>query len=170
MLDERGYRLSADVTTDWDRFQALVARADTQPAVEAMAGYRQALELVDGPPFQGALDAARMGWVLAEHLDMTISARIVDVAGQLANLALEHRDWDLAQWAVEKVLSLEPTREELYQAWMHAAGGAGRPGQVTDVYRRLCHMLQSVIDPLQEPSDESMQAFRRYTSGQAASR
>jgi DNA-binding SARP family transcriptional activator len=164
----QGYRLSEDVSSDWARFENLVRSACSQAPSEAMTGLRRALELVRGEPFSGALSSQFFEWVASEHLDLTLSAKIVDVAQDLGEMALEVDDYETVTWAVEKGLLLEPTREEMFRLWMHALGRVGRPGRVDDVYRRLKLVLCQRIHPLQEPQAESYRVWRRYTAGDPA--
>ena len=95
---------------------------------------------------------------------MTFAAKAVDVAQELGELALEVGDFPAVYWAVDKGLSLEPTREELFRLWMHALGREGRPAKVDDVYRRLKLVLRQRIHPLQEPQRESWEVWRSYTA------
>ena len=129
-----------------------------------MLSLRRALELVRGEPFRGALSSQFFEWVASEHLDLTLSAKAVDVSENLGELALQADDFDTVIWAVEKGLELEPTREEMFRLWMHAYGRTGRPAKVDDVYRRLVHLLRQRIHPLQEPQPESRQVWRTYTA------
>jgi DNA-binding SARP family transcriptional activator len=164
----QGYRLSADVSSDWSRFERHVSDARSQPPPQAMAHLRRALELVRGEPFSGALSSQFFEWVASEHLDLTLSAKIVDVAQDLGELALEADDHETVVWAVEKGLLLEPTREEMFRLWMHALGRQGRSGRVDDVYRRLKLVLRQRIHPLQEPQAESYAVWRSYMAGELA--
>ena len=68
----QGYRLSADVSSDWSRFERLVSDARSQPPQQAMAHLRRALELVRGEPFSGALSSQFFEWVASEHLDLCL--------------------------------------------------------------------------------------------------
>ena len=165
-----GYRLSSDVTSDWGRFERYVARSRGLARREAMACLRSALELVRGQPFGGAMSSQFFEWVASEHLDMTVSAKAVDVAQDLGELALEDGDLGTVAWAVEKGLQLEPTREEMFRLWMHALGRSGRPAKVDDVYRRLKLVLRQRIHPLQEPQEASRRVWRSYTSAEMAGR
>jgi DNA-binding SARP family transcriptional activator len=162
----QGYRLAEDVSSDWTRFERLVGSARSQGPHEAMAGLRRAMELVRGEPFSGAMSSQFFEWVASEHLDLTLSAKIVDVAEELGDLALEVGDYETVIWAVEKGLVLEPTREEMFRLWMHALGRMGRAGRVDDVYRRLKLVLRQRIHPLQEPQAESYSVWRTYAAGE----
>lgn len=163
-----GYRLGEDVTCDFERFERLVARARLQSTPRAIATLRQALELVRGQPFAGAISSQFFEWVASEHLDFMMSGKLVDVAQELAELAFETGDSSTVLWAVDKGLQLEPTREEMFRLWMHTLGQAGRPAKVDEVYRRLKLVLRQKLHPLQEPQPESREVWRRYTSMEVA--
>ncbi|MGH9105809.1 MAG: AfsR/SARP family transcriptional regulator [Acidimicrobiales bacterium] len=163
-----GYRLSDDVSCDWARFELEVANARHRGRDQALGGLRRALELVRGEPFGGALSSQFFEWVASEHLDMTLAAKVVDVAQDLGEMALEGGDFDTVVWAVDKGLQLEPTREEIYCLWMHALGRTGRPAKVDDVYRRLKLVLRQRIHPLQEPQAQSYEVWRSYMSADVA--
>ncbi len=165
----QGYRLVAEVTTDLARFEALLARARLASAPDAMGLLRMALELVRGEPFGGALSSQFFEWVASEHLDLTLTARVVDTAEELGELALDVGDFETVLWAVGKGLQLEPTREELFRLWMHALGRSERPAKVDDVYRRLMLVLRQRLHPLQEPQDASREVWRSYTEHAALS-
>ena len=162
------YLLAGAVSTDWRRFEGLIALASNQGPAEARGSYRRALEMVDGPPFGAAVSNEFFEWVCSEHLDLIIVAQVVDAADELAELSLAAQDFDTAIWAVEKGLSLDPAREQLYQHWMHALGRSGRTDHVSEIYRRLCSMLQKRIDPAQAPTPESEAIWRRYAVEEAS--
>ena len=164
----QGYRLASDVTSDWARFEKYLANARRQAPGEAVDSLRSALELVRGEPFAGALSSQFFEWVASEHLDLTFSARAVDAAQDLGQLALDAGDLETVVWAVEKGLLLEPTREEMFRLWMHALGRAGRPAKVDDVYRRLKTVLRQRIHALQEPQPETRAVWRMYTAAEVS--
>jgi len=160
----QGYRLVPEVTSDWARFETLVARAHRISSPAAIGVLRGALELVRGEPFGGALSSQFFAWVASEHLDLTLTARVVDTAEDLGELALEVGDFETVLWAVDKGLQLEPTREELFRLWMHALGRSDRPAKVDEVYRRLMLVLRQRLHPLQEPQEASREVWRSYTA------
>jgi DNA-binding SARP family transcriptional activator len=162
----QGYQLTSDVTCDWSRFGKLVSMARSQAPPEAALLLRAALELVRGEPFSGFLSSQFFEWVASEHLDLAISAKVVDAAEELGQLYLNAGDLDAVTWAVGKGLQLDPAREELFRLWMHALGQAGRPANVDEVYRRLRLILQRRIHPLQEPQPESREVWRTYTAAE----
>jgi DNA-binding SARP family transcriptional activator len=164
VLTPQGYRLTREVTSDWARFEKHVSMARALRGQEAAGHLRAALELVRGEPFGGAMASQFFEWVASEHLDMTMAAKVVDVAQDLGELALEAGDYPTVYWAVDKGLLLEPTREELFRLWMHALGREGRTAKVDDVYRRLKLVLRQRIHPLEEPQPESREVWRSYTA------
>jgi len=166
----RGYRLAPEVTTDCARFETLVATARLAPPAAAIGALRTALQLVRGGPFGGALSSQFFEWVASEHLDLTLTARVVDTAEELGQLALDLGDFETVFWAVGKGLQLEPTREELFRLWMHALGRSGRPANVDDVYRRLMLVIRQKLHPLQEPQEASREVWRTYTAAEVAGR
>jgi len=166
LLTDRGYRLSTEVQCDWTRFEELIEQEVAGPRQEA-SRLRSALDLVKGPPLAGSLSSPFFEWVSAQHLDLTMEARVVDASERLGVLALELEDLEEAEWAVRKGLELDPAREELYRVWMHVAGQSGRPDQVDEVYRRLCRALQRHLDAGMAPSEES-EAVRSSYSGRPA--
>jgi DNA-binding SARP family transcriptional activator len=163
-----GYKLTSDVTCDWARFGRMVSMARSQRPTEAAATLRGALELVRGEPFGGALSSQFFEWASSEHLDLAMSARVVDAAEALGEMALAAEDLGTVTWAVDKGLQLDPAREELFRLWMHALGRGGRPAKVDEVYRRLRVVLQRRIHPLQEPQPESREVWRMYTVAEVA--
>jgi DNA-binding SARP family transcriptional activator len=166
----QGYRLAPEVTSDWARFEILVAGARLASPPDAIGVLRIALELVRGEPFGGALSSQFFEWVASEHLDLMLTARVADTAEDLGELALEAGDFETVLWAVGKGLQLDPTREELFRLWMHALGRSDRPAKVDDVYRRLMLVLRQRIHPLQEPQEASREVWRSYTAADVGSR
>ena len=148
----------------------MAAVADGEDPLASIATWRRALQLVRGAPFAGNCPGKYFEWVESERLDDKIKTRAVDVASALANAALAMEDWDTVKWVVDRGLALDPAREELFQALMHAEGRSGKPARVNEVYGRLCVMLQKEVDALQTPSDESEEIWKSYTADGGAKR
>ena len=164
----QGYVLADDVSCDWTRFNQLVKAAPRQERGEAMATLHRALELARGEPFAGSLSSQFFEWVSSEHLDLMISARAVDAAQMLGQLALDVGDYGEAIWAVDKGLQLDPAREELFRVKMHALGRSGRRGDVDKVYRRLRIVIRRRFGELHEPQPESRDTWRLYMAAELA--
>jgi len=77
------YRLSPRVITDWERFIALVRRAESLPDTDAVPLLDEALELVTGPPFQ-----AKKGysWAYSDGTATLIAETIKAAARRSAEL------------------------------------------------------------------------------------
>ena len=159
-----GYRFADGVSTDWERFQQLAAVGTSGDPQTRSRRWTAALQLVRGVPFAGQYPGRFFDWVGSERVIDDMTARVVDAASAMADAALEAEDWDTVKWAVDKGLALDPAREELLQALMHAEGRAGKPDRVHEIYGRLCAMLQMEIDVLQTPSDTSEEIWKSYTA------
>jgi DNA-binding SARP family transcriptional activator len=157
-----GYYLAPEVTCDLDRFRALARLAETAPAAQALGHLSQALELVRGEPFAGAVSSQFFEWAICEHLDLGATAEILDVAEALALAAVEAGDHQMAVAAARKGLGLDPLREQLCCAWMEAAGRRGDVAEVDQVYRRLCQVLRQRLHPLQEPGEAARRIWAGY--------
>ena len=95
-----GYRLSGDVTTDWDAFQDHVASADQNAEASVQTdALRNALALVRGMPFVGVASGTFMWAWSAEMLASTMEVAIVAAARRLVNLSLASGDQRTAMWA-----------------------------------------------------------------------
>ncbi|MGE0308386.1 MAG: LysM peptidoglycan-binding domain-containing protein, partial [Acidimicrobiia bacterium] len=79
------YRLSPRVVTDWERFVALVRRAESLPDADAVPMLDEALGLVSGPPFQ-----AKKGysWAYSDGTATLIAETIRVAARRSAELHL----------------------------------------------------------------------------------
>jgi len=159
-----GYSFADGVSSDWPRFLNMTKVAGGEDPLTRIATWRSALRLVRGVPLAGSYPGKYFEWFGSERLDDKIKSRVIDVASALAGAALEVEDWETVRWAVDKGLSLDPAREELFQALMHAEGRSGKPARVQEVYGMLCLMLQREVDMLQTPSDESEEIWKSYTA------
>ena len=117
------YPLGESVGCDWTWFGELSAAAAAQadPA-EAIALWREALELVRGQPFGGGLDAGRpYGWAYSEFLVYDMQREITRAADALASLALANDDPDTTRWAVRQGHLATPGQLSLFDWEMRVA-------------------------------------------------
>jgi DNA-binding SARP family transcriptional activator len=130
----RGYTL-AGCTTDWQRFldYRAAARPDAPPA-EAAQALASCLSLVRGRPFSD-LPVSGYGWVATDLLISQAEVAILDAAQRLADLAMAEGDWDLAAWAAERGLIVDPTSEDLNASVIRAAASTGRTDRLSQVWR-----------------------------------
>ncbi|WP_145952861.1 bacterial transcriptional activator domain-containing protein [Tessaracoccus aquimaris] len=112
-------RLDPRVTSDWERFEALLAGGVN---LASTAAIRQALRLVRGEP----LGPLAFQWHWAETMRADMVAMIVDAASVLADRAIDQRDPDLALWAVARGRLAAPEDDELSVREIHALAIAGR--------------------------------------------
>ncbi|MGV9268099.1 LysM peptidoglycan-binding domain-containing protein [Kitasatospora sp. NPDC003701] len=130
------FSLSPEITSDWANFMHLAERGIPKGAAGVL-DLEAAMSLVRGKPFAGAADHS---W--AAPLGQTMISRIVDTAERIAELRTgdEVLDVDAARAAISAGLSVEPTAEKLYRAWMRTEHRAGNPSAVRDVIARVHKM------------------------------
>lgn len=117
------YPLGESVGCDWPWFLELsaAAAAHSDPA-EAIALWREALELVRGQPFGGGLEAGRpYGWAYSEFLVYDMQREITTAADALAGLALANDDPDTTRWAVRQGHLATPGQLSLFDWEMRVA-------------------------------------------------
>jgi DNA-binding SARP family transcriptional activator len=151
------YRLSALVTTDVTRAEALVAEADVaEDEEEAIALLRAALDLVESEPLAGALTG--YGWWAAEGHERRLAATLVDGACRLARLASDHGYLDLARWGLERARLVEPYSELLSRAAMRVAAEAGDAERLRREWVD-CQRRVDEIDPGGLPSEATERLY-----------
>jgi hypothetical protein len=111
-----GYRLHPAVTTDWQRWQAMLPHP---PASATTQDLEAALWLVRGYPLDGRSRPARYGWA-EEHRRRMVSS-ITAAALELAERYLVHDDWALAEHAVHVGLRVDSAHPRLWQTRLHTA-------------------------------------------------
>ena len=116
-------RLDERVTSDWERFEALLAGGVNSASPSAL---RQALRLVRGEP----LGASAFQWHWAQTLRADMVSMIVDAASVLADRAIEHDDPDLALWAVARGRLAAPEDDQLRVRAIHAFAVAARAAEL----------------------------------------
>lgn len=117
---DRTYRLSAEVTTDFERFCRLKGLADS--AADSAAALRyllHAVELIRGVPFTGSTPS-NLAWA-DNHVRGHVEYTIDEAVHRCADLALELDDTEAARQAVRKGLELVPGCEECFRRRFLAA-------------------------------------------------
>ncbi|MCY3954136.1 MAG: hypothetical protein OXG69_16575 [bacterium] len=139
------YRLSAQVTTDLERFAAWRRLADRVPPQQALEYLRAALWLVRGAPFGGG-SGGTFSWADASwrsHVEYLVDS----TAHRLADAALELDRVEVARWATLRGLAVTPDCEQCYQRRIAAARRSGHRREVERVMR---HMDRLQREPLPE--------------------
>ena len=117
------YRVGPSVTTDVVLLERRLVAARAAAPEAAIRILRAGLELVRGLPLAGARQGYE--WAYAEGLVARIETVVAEAAHHLAQLALEARDPDLAQWATCQGLLASPGDEVLFRDRMLACDLAG---------------------------------------------
>ena len=97
------YRLTADVSSDWGRFEVLVARKE-----DRRAALEEALRLVRGPAFASAFEGRNSPYAWAEDFVRLIDPVVESAGHDLAQLCLAAEDLSQAEWAVSQALLAVP--------------------------------------------------------------
>ncbi len=152
------YRVGNRVTTDFALVEQHLTAARAQPPDVAMRTLRIALELVRSLPFAGG--RAGYEWAFAEGLVARMETVVAETAHHLAQLALEARDPDLAQWAACQGLLASPGDEVLYRDRMLACDLAGNPAGVEAVMDELVAVVEAV-EPYDTLHAETIALYER---------
>jgi nucleoid-associated protein YgaU len=155
-------RLHPRVTTDLDLLRRAVTAADEMSSIEAMATLRDALALVEGPPF----DAAGYDWAHRDQ-DVAEAARVIEQAvDRLVALALEAGQHDLARHTISRGLRGLPGDEHLYRLRIRLEAHAGNTRGLVGAYEELCVYL---ADLEAEPSPATTALYNELRSQRTSS-
>ena len=139
------YRLSAQVTTDLERFATWRRIAERVPPQQALECLRAALWLVRGAPFGGG-SGETFSWADASwrsHVEYLVDS----TAHRLADAALELDRLDVARWATLRGIAITPGCDQCYQRRIAAARRSG--------HRREADLVRRDLDRIQrEPIPE----------------
>lgn len=137
--------LSPAVTTDLAILRRLCEQAQTASSSEAIGLLRQALALVEGPPF----DAEGYDWAHHGTQDVAEASRLIEqTTEQLVNLALDIDDVDIAREALTQGLRGLPGDEVLYRLRMKVEHHAGNLTGVSAAFDELVrHLADFDADP-----------------------
>lgn len=158
VTSDRGYTVGPHVTTDLAIFTDLVVRSrSTADETEEEALLHRALDLLRGPPFDGARGYE---WAFTEGTVVEAEAMISDAAHRLAQLALSRGDADTAAWAAMQGLKAVPGSEPLYRDRMEAAHLNGDPAAVDRIVEELCRYIETQ-DPLDDLHPDTIDLWHR---------
>ena len=151
------YRLSANVTTDLERFTAWRRLAERVPPQQALECLRAALWLVRGAPFGGG-SGGTFSWADASwrnHVEYLVDS----TAHRLADVALELGRIDVARWATLRGLAVTPDCEQCFQRRITAAQRSG--------HHREADLVMQNMDRLDFESIPALDDFA-HTAGDSA--
>jgi DNA-binding SARP family transcriptional activator len=157
--------LAPGVRTDLQRLHDLYEHAQAAPSNRAMDLLRQAVDLIEGQPFDGA------DYEWAHHTELLVADAtklIENVVEHLVGLATAAGRTDLARHAITQGLRALPGNEVLYRARMRVEYDAGNLASVRAAYTELESFL-SDIDA--EPTQLTVDLYRslRIKHGRHAS-
>jgi nucleoid-associated protein YgaU len=155
-------RLHPRVTTDLALLRRAIAMADDMSSTEAMSALRDALSMVEGPPF----DAVGYDWAHRDQ-DVAEAARVIEQAvDRLVALAAEAGQHDLARHAISRGLRGLPGDEHLYRLRMRLEAHAGNTRGLVAAYEELCVYL---ADLEVEPSPATTALYNELRSQRTSS-
>ena len=134
--------LSSSVRTDLDYFTDLVEYADDGSCNEAIGLLAEALDLVQGPPF----DAPGFDWAHRLQHHQRACELIESTAIRLVDLALDAGAIDTARRGVTNALKALPVNEPLYRARMRIEAAADNPTGVDAAFNELSSLLAEMSD------------------------
>ena len=154
----RGRYSAHGVSTDAGDFHSAVSAArQTASPSERLQFLESALRQVKGAPFAEA-PSGTFGWAYVESdLAATLSNAIVTTALELATLALEHGDAELATWSVDRGLIVSATEESLHMAYLTAAAKA-QPVRLEQARTEVRTRLKTQRE---QPSERLEEHYRR---------
>jgi hypothetical protein len=151
------WRLTSEVSTDWQRFTAL--------ASGTRAEQHQALRLVRGRPFEG-LDYA--DWLDLEGIRSEVEATVVDLAITVAEGELDAGDPDAAYLAARAGLDASRYEERLHRLAIHAAEAAGHTSIVETLKAEMRTAIEDDIEPDGALQPETLDLYDRVRRPRAA--
>lgn len=154
------YRLGPRVTTDVAALERRLVAARNSTPEAARRTLKSGLELVRGAPFAGVRQGYE--WAHAEGLVSRMEVVVAEAAHMLAQLAIDARDADLAQWAACQGLLASPGDEVLYRDRMLAFDLAGNPAGVEAVMDELVAVAEAV-EPYDTLHPETIALYTRLS-------
>lgn len=148
-------QLHADVTSDWEQFNIILAGGVNRASPLAL---EKALALVRGEPLSGS---AEWQWAWATELSSDMVSMICDAAVTLAHTALATNDIRLARWAVECGTLASPHDERLMVTSMRLEHAAGNHDRVQKLVRDLTRRARASGEDL---NDETIRAIQHVMS------
>lgn len=138
--DREGYRLHAEIRSDWTDFLALIGPSLPDTSNENLV---KAIRLIRGQPFTGI--NTRRGWWkwVTPMQEEEMRASLIDATDELARRALAANDLLQARSAARMAQYIEPVNEEGWRNEMRAAWGAGDIGELQTIVSRLNSFLDS---------------------------
>ena len=159
--ENRRLQLAPGVTTDLALLRLAVHDAQPASSAEAIRLLSDAMDMVDGQPF----DDAGYDWAYTEQLVSEANNLIVAATCQLTPLALAAGLVEVARNAVRRALRAVPGDEDLYRCRLRVEGHSGNLAGVRSAYAELVAALKA-IDA--KPCDETIALYSQLVRRDAA--
>ncbi len=148
--------LALNAETDAIRLQALAGSEERDELAAALLLYRGPF-LHDFPPIARDFDEW-LGRMRAQMADHAMAAM-----GRLADHCVAARDWDEAVATVERMLALDPLREDVHRRMIDVCARAGRRSEALRHYQSCVEILRRELEV--SPSAETEALVRRVRAG-----
>lgn len=143
--DGKRLRLARSVQSDLERFERFMAHSDWAQALELRRGpLLEGFEVSDAPAFEDWLLLMRERWQERWNEALAVHA---------ANLAAQ-KDWTGARTAYEKLLELDPWREEAVRGVMRALAQSGDATRSLERFERFAVAVRENLGV--EPASETV--------------
>jgi DNA-binding SARP family transcriptional activator len=153
------YRLSNQVATDWSQFCALYRAGRQNDSVDSL---QAALDLVRGRPF-GDLDGGPgYQWLHTEGHVRHMQAEIADCADLAAGMYLDLGQPVEARWAATRGLVADCYAERLWVRLMAAADALGEPQEVERILAEM-DLRMGLEGDFESLHPDTIAAYRRYS-------
>ncbi len=129
------YRISSHLQTDLDTFIQRIRAAEATSAGERLDHLHAALDLVQAAPFSGV--GSGYAWAHTEGIGTHAIVAVDNTAHQLADLALDAGQLDLAEWAARRGLIATYACEACYRNLMRIAIAQQNPVALEAIYTEL---------------------------------
>ncbi|MBN8899397.1 MAG: tetratricopeptide repeat protein [Rhodospirillales bacterium] len=149
-LDERMLSLAPEtVQVDALQFRRLSATTDRVSLEAAAALYR-------GPPMEGLPAISRDFDAWLETTREAFAQHAAATFGRLADACAKAEDWDAAIHNLERMLALDPLREDVHRRLIEMCGRAGRRSEALRQYKACVDLLRRELNVAPAPETEAL--------------
>lgn len=148
--DERMLSLDpAAVSVDALQFRGMGGATDRAALEAAAALYR-------GPLMEGLPAVSRDFDAWLETTREAFADGAIDMLGRLADACAATRDWDQAIQSLERMLALDPLREDVHRRLIEMCGRAGRRSEALRHYKACVDLLRRELNVAPAPETEAL--------------
>ncbi len=150
-------------STDLERLRELIMTSSTASPEEAADSLLDAMDLIEGPPFEGVTSDWAEADGLVDHVSELIEATTIRAVEALRAVG----DVDLVPDVAQKGLKALPGNEPIYRTYLALAAEAGGMDLLEATYNHLERSLSLMSPATAErgPSEQTQQLRRRLIAG-----